>query len=70
MDTQEVEEELYAAEPFGSEKEFLKKAAFYQALVFIPVILDNLLVQYKDELAQWARVGPGGTMYLHVPISK
>jgi len=47
----EVEEELYAAEPFGSKKEFLKKAAFYQALVFIPVILDNLLVQYKDELA-------------------
>jgi len=28
MDTQEVEEELYAAEPFGSEKEFLKKAEF------------------------------------------
>jgi len=27
----EVEEELYAAEPFGSKKEFLKKAAFYQA---------------------------------------
>lgn len=26
-----MEEELYAAEPFGSKKEFLKKAAFYQA---------------------------------------
>jgi hypothetical protein len=38
-----------------------------EALVFIPVILDNLLVQYKDELAQWARVGPEGTMCLHVP---
>jgi len=79
-----VEEDLYAAEPFGSEKEFLRKAAFYkasfnctrknsykgdtplnlvretypglplEALVFIPVILDNLLVQDKDELAQWA----------------
>jgi len=36
-----VEEELYAAEPFGSE---------------------------KDELAHWARVDPGGTMCLHVPI--
>ncbi|MFN3533713.1 MAG: helix-turn-helix domain-containing protein [Candidatus Brocadia sp.] len=25
-----------------------------EALVFPPVVLDNLLVQYKDELAQWA----------------
>jgi len=25
-----------------------------EALVFLPVVLDNLLVQYKDELAQWA----------------
>lgn len=79
-----VEEELYAAETFASEKEFLRKAAYYQAwfncrrhnrykgdtplnlmretypglkaeaLVFLPVVLDNLLVQYKAELAQWA----------------
>ncbi|GAB4367421.1 MAG: hypothetical protein Kow009_04300 [Spirochaetales bacterium] len=79
-----VEEELYAAEPFGSKQLFLKKVAYYQAwfnfkrqnrynwdtplnlarqvylqwkaeaLVWIPVVLDNLLVQQKDELAQWA----------------
>jgi len=78
-----VEEELYAAESFGSKKtEFLMKAAYYQAqfncqrynhykrgtplelvretypelepeaLFMKPVILDNLLVQYKAELAQ------------------
>jgi len=92
-----VEEYLYAAEPFGSEKESLRKAVLYQAsfnctrknsykgdtplnlvretypglpleaLVFIPVILDNLLVPYKDELAQLAKVGTGSTMCLHFP---
>jgi hypothetical protein len=79
-----IEEELYAAETFASEYEFLHKAARYQAwfnctrynsykgdtplhlfrktypevsadaLVFPPVVLDNLLGQYKDALALWA----------------
>ncbi len=79
-----IEEELYAAETFASEYEFLHKAARYQAwfnctrynsykgdtplhlfrktypevsadaLVFPPVVLDNLLEQYKDVLALWA----------------
>ncbi len=79
-----IEEELYAAETFASEQDFLEKAAHYQkwfncgrynrykgntplnlvretypelpaeAIIFPPVILDNLLVQYKAELALWA----------------
>ena len=78
-----VEEELYAAETFASEQDFLRNAVYYQAwfnckrqnsykgdtplnlvrqtypglpaeaLVFPPVVLGNLLVQYKDEFAQW-----------------
>ena len=85
-----VEEDLYAAEMFGSEKEFFRKASLCQAsfnctrrnsykgdtplnlvretyqelpveaLVCVTVILDNLLIHYKNELALCRKVGPVG----------